>query len=319
MQVRLTRELLDQVVFGMENQELNFFLDMETGEILSFDEGQTDTILEDPESKRYVPIPEWTSTDGYNLMEKFVAGLRNPLARERLRAILQAGRRVFRQFKDTLREHREVERLWFRFKEQEMRDVVLDWYANLMETWGIEYEEPDFEDTQVLVFDDFDFRPAILSGEDSNAVWKEITSWDRQAFFDAYPTSVEAEFWYNRFRGPQPVGHYAQANAEGQAPQGPQDDFLLRLMTPGNELAAFAWGQYEEIQPGRRWLFIKQLYVLVEYRGLGIAKALIGQIFECRDPVEKIILELPGNADILGNFLEDQGFRTSAAVWICGE
>jgi GNAT superfamily N-acetyltransferase len=270
---------------------------------VSFNDAELETILEEPESNRYIPIPDWTSSDGYNLMEKFVSGLRNPLARERLRAILQAGRRVFRQFKDTLREHREVEKLWFRFKEQEMRDEVLDWYANLMETWGIEYEEPDFEDTLVLVFDDFDFLPEIKHDEDSPQVWEQIRSWDKQAFSDAYSQGAEADFWYTRFRESHKPGEQVD------------QEFLLRLLTPGGELAAFAWGVFESIQPGRRWLFVRQLYVLVEYRGLGIGKALISRILE-QGAVERVYLELPGNADILQGHLESIGFKAIAAVWV---
>ena len=149
----LTRELIDQIMFGMENQDTDFLLDLYDQKVVRIDElpdeGQDD-------EARYIPLPEWRSVDGYNLMEKFVASLHNPIYREILRSILASGKGVFRQFKDALKERQEIERLWYRFKEREMRAHVVEWYNVLRESWGLaRIGDPEDEGTEVLVLSDF--------------------------------------------------------------------------------------------------------------------------------------------------------------------
>ena len=84
--IRLTRELADQIVFGMENQDHVFYLDLDTQTIVPDPPGLGDS------ETRYVRLPPWRSVDGHNLMARFVASLRNPIYRERLRTILASGR-----------------------------------------------------------------------------------------------------------------------------------------------------------------------------------------------------------------------------------
>ncbi|MDC7238986.1 MAG: GNAT family N-acetyltransferase, partial [Spirochaetales bacterium] len=131
-QFDLTPELQDQIIFAMENQTETFLLDTES--LLLVTEAQI------PEERREycLPIPDWNPSDGYQLMDSFTGVLRNPIYRERLRAILNSGRGVFRGFKNVLREREDLEKAWFAHKDREMKRRVRAWYDELCEYWGVE-------------------------------------------------------------------------------------------------------------------------------------------------------------------------------------
>ncbi len=133
MEFDLTKEILDQIIFAMEDQTEESVVDRSSGEVIIVrgDDGRYG-------GERYAPTPEWKPIDGYQLMERFVTGLRNPTLREELRAALGAGRGVFRSFKDALKKNPEIEKRWYLFKEREMRRVVLDWYNQARELEGLE-------------------------------------------------------------------------------------------------------------------------------------------------------------------------------------
>jgi len=118
----LTSELLDQIIFAMENQGVCSYLDLKEGFVTN------DELKEDDEEGRYLDVPEWTSADGFHLMEKFAQRVRNPYYKERLSAVLQSGHGVFRRFKDTLQEQGSLLQAWYGFKEHEMEKVVTAWY-----------------------------------------------------------------------------------------------------------------------------------------------------------------------------------------------
>jgi len=55
---------------------------------------------------------------------------------------------------------------------------------------------------------------------------------------------------------------------------------------------------------------VAQLYVLPEYRGLGIAKALIDHLcgITAEHGAMRLIIELPGGGEVLTDYLEKMGF-----------
>ena len=126
----LDPELIDQIVFGMENQDREYVLDATDRQVVPRDEI--------PEANRVYELPEWSSANGYQLMERFVASLHNEPVKDSLRAILSSGHRVFRRFKDVLHEHETAERLFFVFKQREMGKTILGWYNSLRELDGLE-------------------------------------------------------------------------------------------------------------------------------------------------------------------------------------
>jgi len=152
MQFELSDELVDEILFAMEDQNGEFALDARSGTVLDSTEMDEDAVV--------YPLPEWGSADGFRLMESFASSLRNPVVRAELSAALDRGRGVFRAFKDTLTEHPEVERLWFAYKERRMRQEIIDWYNALRESWGLERIGEEPEETEDLILEDFRFRPA---------------------------------------------------------------------------------------------------------------------------------------------------------------
>jgi hypothetical protein len=162
MQFELTEALIDDILFSMEDQEGEFYLDTLEGIVAGGLEGPDVFGEEDGGGEndgRYIDLPEWDSASGFRLMERFAAGFRNPLVREELTSALGHGKGVFRAFKNTLSRYPETEKLWFAFKEREMKREIIMWYNGLREEWGLEKIGMEPEETGDLVLEDFRFRP----------------------------------------------------------------------------------------------------------------------------------------------------------------
>lgn len=291
MEFQLTRELLDQIIFGMENQDEEFYVDARTEQLVT----DRDVDPEDLENEedRYIAIPEWRSVDGYNLMEKFVASLHNPLYRESLRRILASGKGVFRQFKDALKERREIERLWYNFKERAMRDVVLDWYNDLRESWGLERVDLEIEeDTEQLVLTDFLIAPPNAEH------LQEIAEMDRQAFRDMYEERSDAFSAYM----------HRTARAADPALSDPRS-IVLAAGTPTGEIAGFLWSIHDEIAEGQTIARVRQVYVKPEFRGLGVAKTMVTEYLKTAHQagVAEAICPLCGGGQVLSDVFQQEG------------
>ena len=67
---KMTPELMDQVIFGMENQKDKMVLDSETGLVVP-----TSTLTEEElQGEQYYQLPSWEPADGFQLMEGFCRG-----------------------------------------------------------------------------------------------------------------------------------------------------------------------------------------------------------------------------------------------------
>ncbi len=152
MQFELSDEVMNSLIFAMENQKESNFFDSIEKEVVDIDIEASD------DTSRYYSVPEWTSIDGFKVMEHFVASLHSPLAKEALHEVLFAGKGVFRNFKDTLKNYPEVEQQWFTFKQKVLKEKVVHWYNVLRDSWGLERIEGEPEETENLIFDDFMFR-----------------------------------------------------------------------------------------------------------------------------------------------------------------
>jgi GNAT superfamily N-acetyltransferase len=157
MQFELTEALINNILFSMEDQEGEFLVNVQSGIVI----GGSDELKARVKEKDgpYLSLPKWDSSDGFRLMERFTAGLRNPLLREELSAALDRGKGVFRAFKDILGCHPETEKLWYTYKDREMKREILRWYNALREEWGLEKIGAEPEETGDLVLEDFRFRP----------------------------------------------------------------------------------------------------------------------------------------------------------------
>jgi GNAT superfamily N-acetyltransferase len=309
MDYELSHELIDQIIFGMENQAERVLFDSERGELVPEKE------LEKPiDRDRYIELPEWNSLLGYQLMERFVHTLRNPIVRESLRDALSRGKGVFRNFKNVLRERSDIERLWFSFKEREMKTVVIDWYNELCEMKGFErmsLEPEDETDVDELVLTDFDIKSTDTA--DANMI-ELLRGMDRRGFQEVYP-HLPSDYTEHLFRSAR----------EGQDVSDRDSSFVFHAENPAGEVAGFIWGvdepagtagPPEEAGPGvgpyafEVYSTIKQLYITEAYRGLGLSKALLHEYLKRANEraVKRVFISLPANSAGLQDYLVTQGF-----------
>jgi len=156
MRFELDKTLIDDILFHMENQDGDFLLDIQEGFVIntnnidSFDEE-----IDYSDNDRFISIPDWSSADGYRLMERFTASLKNPVLREELSNALNRNRGVFRAFRDALSQYPESEKQWYSFKDKEMEKEVIAWYNSLREEWGLEPIGSEPEDNTAVVLEDF--------------------------------------------------------------------------------------------------------------------------------------------------------------------
>ena len=155
MQFELDNTLIDDILFHMENQDGNFVLDCQKGIVVDTYNNEDEPDWDD---ERFISLPKWDSAAGYRLMEKFAAGLKNPVARQELSNALNKNKGVFRAYRDILEQYPEIEKLWFNFKEQKMKNEVILWYNALREEWGLKPVGIEPEDDSSLVLEDFDIR-----------------------------------------------------------------------------------------------------------------------------------------------------------------
>jgi len=153
MRFELDNTLISDILFHMENQDGEFALDMQEGKVVS---------NIDLNDERYIELPEWEPKDGFRLMEKFVSGLKNPIARQELTDALNKNKGVFRAFRDVLIQYPEIEKMFHIHKKQKMKTEVINWYNALREEWGLEPIGAEPEDTSLLVLEDFVIKEEVL-------------------------------------------------------------------------------------------------------------------------------------------------------------
>ena len=297
MQFELTEELIDNILFFMEDQDGDFYVDTVKGMVVDlmgdfeadidedFDE-EIDSDIEEStvnDKDRYIDLPQWESADGFGLMENFTAGLKNALIRKELRYALGQGRGVFRAFKDTLGKYPEVEKLWFSYKENEMKKEIITWYNGLREEWGLEKIGMEPEDTGDLVLEDFRFRPLAKEDFEKARELHELCLKELEEDLAGLP-NVKI--------------------FDDEAPN------AMCAETIGGEFAGFIAGSVEgEV------LHIQCLEVAAEYRGLGIGEALLVKYLDSfnsrgkNGEISQVYFDLPSQAEGFSRVLLRESFK----------
>lgn len=284
----LTPEIIDLIVYGMENQERALCFDTETCTLCPL-EGREEG------EDRYVDLPPWGPVQGYRLMESFVASLRNRVVKERLRRILASREKVFRRFKDALKEFPLVEKRWFAFKDRWMRREVVQWYNALRQSWGLSSLPLEMEDDLEI--------EGLLEGEFS--------------FFDLKGESLSHSVtplvdgaWTERFPGGR--GMIGVRMKEALSALEGEDRYLVCL-TPSDEIAGLCW--YKVAGDSLHHLLL--LHVFPEFQGLGLEKALWRRWWE---GVERrggtALVELPGKARELEDEVKMAGFQLMSTTYL---
>ena len=271
MQFELTEALMDDILFSMEDQEGFFFIDCQEGLVVNEDD-----VLEDikNDADRFISLPEWDSSDGFRLMERFTASFRNPLVRNELSTALNQGRGVFRSFKNTMNRYPEVEKLWFSYKEREMKREIIRWYNALREEWGLEKIGLEPEETDDLILEDFRFRDFKESDQAAAAELHLIC-------LEELPEND----WPKKIKG--------------------DENFALTAESMNGEFAGYITAD----RVGQK-LYIYNLEVKPEYRGLGIGKALLELLLEkiSTSSVSQVFLDIPFKQEGFTRVLVREGF-----------
>lgn len=304
----LREALIRQILFAMENQNVRYLIDTEKGVLIQEElvppEERPDTQT-DPHG-RYQDLPAWKSADGFFLMERFLTEIHEPILRDQLQMILLSGNRVFRRFKDTIRESPEIQRRYYRFKYLAMRDVVLEWYNSLRELAGLdtlelgvdeEIEDLTLSEVEIIRLTPWDV-PSDL-----------VLRLDHDGFYEMHrgipKYLVDHLFVTRRERLPRPEAErcvlFGALNPEGElvAFLWLEIESAGRSAEPANGSAERSNGSaeppddppidpHEKPPPGGsvdlprdapppppRIARIHQVYVLPEFRGMGIATELI--------------------------------------------
>jgi len=292
MRFELDKTLIGEILFCMENQDGNFLLDVQEGQIIDLDNKEYDVVkgwlTEEPnfeDGERFISLPEWSSQNGFRLMERFAAGLKNPLARQELSAALNRNKGVFRLFKNVLEQYPEVEKLWYSFKEQEMRGEVIAWYNALREEWGLAPIGSEPEDTSSLVLEDFVFRNANETDREKAAVLHKLC--------------------IEELSGNCAENKKLAAVFESMNPYAFPGNICLAVETANGDFAGFIYAEKDSCA-----LHIRALEVKQEYRGLGLGKALLSKLLEKADEQKlQTTIDLPAGLDFFSRALLLEEFK----------
>lgn len=274
----LTPELVDQIIFAMENQKVRFFYDFHRNKLVNQKK------LSNPESG--IEIPEWTSVDGFQMMEAFCLEIRNPIVRQELRLAINSGQGVFRKFKDILSRYGSEEKKWFSFKKNYMKARVYSWYNQFREAWGLEQIGSEPEETDDLLDADFVLS---FSSLDEFSLWKTQGQTAIQEAFGELTARADqrlSEYFYNKIK------HGVKVLA-AQLPDGNTSGYLL----------------FQTSDEGSRIIEVHFIYVLQSFRGMGLARRLIHGIrdYGQQNGFRDLYISLLGNG-LLHNLLLSEKF-----------
>ncbi|MGC9311427.1 MAG: UPF0158 family protein [Sediminispirochaetaceae bacterium] len=286
---KLTEEIVDQIIFGMENQEKNYKYDLIKGDIITVNELRDRG--EEDDTERYVKLPQWRPVDGFYLMERFVAYIKNPIYRQEMRDALNGGRGVFRRFKDVLKRYDPLEKQWFSFKEKEMRDIVRNWYGAINDSMELSRLGEEPEETENLVLSDFVIKGGF--GEWREKIVQAATTALRESL-DEVSVTLKKFLLQTETAGTQDSDHIEVLHAE----------------TPVGEFAGCIVGVYNDT--GYNTLLdIRYIWIEPLYRGLGLSRLFIDRMTELASEkgIVEAVIELLGNTLFLRSELEERGFR----------
>jgi ribosomal protein S18 acetylase RimI-like enzyme len=207
------------------------------------------------------------------------------------------GKGVFRAFKDALKQNKEIEKLWFAYKERRLRGVIISWYNANREARGLERLPAEPEETEELVMSDFSFT------WDVSVKAQEVRNLDRDAFFELFPNET-----------PGRLDALYEEKRHGLPSVGEDCSPILIAETPAGDLAGFAWGVIEG-----RSVHIIQLAVTPALRGTGLGETLLRQFLTAMRGrgMQRLITELMGKSLRFSGLFQSIGFTTVTQVMEC--
>lgn len=107
---------------------VSYYLNKETGEIVSDLEGDLDE--EELDNDTYVYVEPISSQESYQFMEEFIETVTDPELKRRLKIAIN-GRGAFRMFWQTLGDYPQEKKRWITFEEKKIDQCIDRWIENL--------------------------------------------------------------------------------------------------------------------------------------------------------------------------------------------
>jgi GNAT superfamily N-acetyltransferase len=293
MSLPLTPALVDQILFAMEDQDNFAVLNLATRQV---------EVCEDENAcgdGTVLPLPTWSSSDGFRMMREFSEGLRNPVVQAELREVLDSGQGVFRRFKLVLKPRDLLYRQWLRFKRRFMEEKVRLWLDQWPEVVFEDPADPAFgTEPAGLLAADFSFREGRFDEVG------RLEDWDAEACLEASRVL---------FGDDSPPGS-AEYFRRGRR-HGPEDRFWV-AENPQGEWAGVVWGRRWTSPAGTEGVVDVLLwFVDPGYRGLGLGTTLLETFRTALGPGPGFMLTLPLGDRRLEGPLSRVGFQASGRLW----
>lgn len=144
----LTEAILERIIFAMEDQSKSYIINLDTGELQPRpDQGM-------PENA--APPPDWTSEDGFKILETFSLRTTNIVLKKALQKVLGRGKGVFKTYKAVLAEFPEEEKRFRLYKQSIMKRKIESWLGDQREIAGLTRLGSEPEEFEEL--SDFEFQ-----------------------------------------------------------------------------------------------------------------------------------------------------------------
>ncbi len=202
-----TDETLSSIIFGMENQDVDYMLNLNDGTLYSSEMGQEPT-------ENLVELPPWGSADGYQLMVAFTNACKDKNLKDKLAKELNSkSHGVFRRFRDVLSQNPDDLKAWFDFKDSRMRAHIKAWYRDKFGKQKNELESDDMYEGELL--SEFDVRHLEELDQYCKTLVETVANENpiRRKVLDAF-NSKQAFVIY---RGEEPCGALVYEIVQGMA------------------------------------------------------------------------------------------------------
>lgn len=263
MTFELTESLVNSIIFSMEDQTTKRLMDAKTCSLVEIGSGD-ETVKQD--SYRYYSLPQWTSGDGYGLLEDFTESVHDTEIKAELKQVLVNGRGVFRNFKNVVKASPDLQRQFNVFKSGRMKARVVEWYNSLRESWGLESFEEDFDvysdeyATEELLLEDFGFEE-YDSLRDKECIIRERNVMAQQAENQQAHEIGSAEVFFKQ----KQLAMFDQEEKNGFVCRSQSEEFAGCLLT------------CHCASSSKKTVLATDFFVVQNFRGLGIGKELVSK------------------------------------------
>ncbi len=158
--------------FQMNMPEVQCYLCVHDGHVLKLRPGDRMLAVVRAEPQAHLQIPPVPSIIQYQWVDDFIIGIPEPETQEEARTAIN-GKGAFRRFKDILLRYPEERKRWFEFRDERMRERVMDW---ILEQGITPLNDPPWEAESLLTMTPHVAAP-VNSSQDIEALRDFLVDW----------------------------------------------------------------------------------------------------------------------------------------------